>query len=346
MQGDIMARTTAATIAEIKASPHQGRPAKTIFVGGGTPTYLPTEQLVAILEAIIQAHPPTDDCEITSEANPGTIDFPKFEAMRNAGFNRLSLGAQSFQADDLVRLGRVHAPTHIAQAVAKAKAAGFASINIDLMFALPGQSPRAWQNNLETALSLKTQHLSLYCLTIEPNTRFYRHHTKGLLHLPDDEAQTQMYTQAIESTKAAGLEQYEISNFALPGHESRHNLAYWRNEEYLAYGPGAVGCFNTKQGKYRFTNLKHPEGYSSAVESGKPLHFEHEILSERDQNFERLMLGIRLNEGLDITNLNLDLSGIKKSLARDWITLQENKIFLTESGQHFCSEVTLMLAPE
>lgn len=346
MQGDIMARTTAATVAEIKASPHRGRPAKTIFVGGGTPTYLPTEQLLAILEAILEAHPPVENCEITSEANPGTIDFPKFEAMRRAGFNRLSLGAQSFQADDLVRLGRVHAPTHIAQAVSKARTAGFTNISIDLMFALPGQSPRAWQQNLETALSLKTQHLSLYCLTIEPNTRFYRHHTKGLLHLPDDDAQILMYEQAIESTRAAGLQQYEISNFALPGYESRHNLAYWRNEEYLAYGPGAVGCYHTKQGKYRYTNLKHPEGYSAAVESGNPLHFESELLSAEDQNFERIMLGLRLNEGLATDGLSLDSKGLSSAIAREWVTHLDNKIVLTKSGQHFCSEVTLMLAPE
>ncbi|MBX3114370.1 MAG: radical SAM family heme chaperone HemW [Fimbriimonadaceae bacterium] len=345
MQGDIMARTTAATIAEITNSTNRGRPAKTIFIGGGTPTYLPTEQLVAILEAVIEAHPPTEDCEITSEANPGTIDFPKFEAMRKAGFNRLSLGAQSFQADDLVRLGRVHAPTHIAQAVAKAKAAGFTSINIDLMFALPGQSPRAWQNNLETALSLGTQHLSLYCLTIEPNTRFYRHHTKGMLNLPDDEAQTQMYSKAIEVTESAGLSQYEISNFALPGNESRHNLAYWRNEEYLAYGPGAVGCYYTAQGKYRYTNLKHPEGYSTAIEDNKSLHCESEFLTESDQNFEKLMLGLRLNEGLPTTGLNLDTQGLEKSISRSWIKLDNDRLYLTQTGQHFCSEVTLLLAP-
>ncbi|ARU41591.1 hypothetical protein CCB80_10750 [Armatimonadetes bacterium Uphvl-Ar1] len=272
MSGEIMERTTATTVREIRESPHVGRPAKTIFVGGGTPTYLPTEQLVAILETVMDVHPPVDGCEITSEANPGTIDFPKFEAMRAAGFNRLSLGAQSFQTHDLIQLGRVHAPTHIAEAVQKARRAGFDNVNLDLMFALPGQSLKAWETNLATALALGTEHLSLYCLTIEQNTRFYRQNLRGMLALPDDERQTAMYDLAVERCEAAGLQQYEISNFGKPGWESRHNLAYWRSEEYLAYGPGAVGCYDREDGRYRFTNLKHPEGYSSAVEEGRPLH--------------------------------------------------------------------------
>ena len=345
MSGDIMARTTAATIKEIKASPHKGRPAKTIFVGGGTPTYLPTEQLLAILQAVIETHPPTPDCEITSEANPGTIDFPKFEAMHKAGFNRLSLGAQSFQTHDLIQLGRVHAPDHIAQAVAKARAAGFKSINIDLMFALPGQSLKAWETNLNAALSLKTDHLSLYCLTIEPNTRFYRHNLKGMLALPDDVRQTEMYDLAIKLTSEHGLDQYEISNFAKPGHESRHNRAYWHSEEYLAFGPGAVGCYLTDKGKYRYTNLKHPDGYSTAVEQNQPLHFESETLTPEDNNFEHIMMGLRLNEGLPTQNLTLDPNGIKTATERNWITQTPETITLTKEGRHFCSEVAILLAP-
>ncbi|MFM9873818.1 MAG: radical SAM family heme chaperone HemW [Fimbriimonadaceae bacterium] len=345
LSGDIMARTTAATIKEIKASPHKGRQAKTIFIGGGTPTYLPTDQLLAILEAVTESHPPTEDCEITSEANPGTIDFPKFDAMFKAGFNRLSLGAQSFQTHDLIQLGRIHAPTHIVQAVQTAKSAGFKNINIDLMFALPGQSLFAWEQNLRTALELKTQHLSLYCLTIEPNTRFYRHNLKGMLHLPDDVQQTEMYDLAIKLTKEHNLEQYEISNFALHGLESRHNLAYWHSEEYLAFGPGAVGCYQTDKGKYRYTNLKHPEGYSSAMEHGQALHFESETLTEEDNNFERIMMGLRLNEGLPTTDLQLDPKGLQKTLERNWIDQSNQKLTLTREGRHFCSEVAILLCP-
>jgi oxygen-independent coproporphyrinogen III oxidase len=345
MSGEIMVRTTAATVREIRESPHAGRPAKTIFVGGGTPTFLPTEQLVAILEAVIEVHPPVDDCEITSEANPGTIDFPKFEAMRAAGFNRLSLGAQSFQTHDLIQLGRVHAPSHIAEAVQKARRAGFDNVNLDLMFALPGQSLKAWETNLETALALGTEHLSLYCLTIEQNTRFYRQNLRGMLALPDDERQTAMYDLAVERCEAAGLQQYEISNFGRPGRESRHNLAYWRSEEYLAYGPGAVGCFDREDGRYRYTNLKHPEGYSSAVEEGRNLHFESEVLSEEDRNFERIMMGIRLNEGLDLAGVVLDQAGLGKAVDRGWVDADQGCLGLTKKGRHFCSEVAVLLCP-
>ncbi|MBS1711350.1 MAG: radical SAM family heme chaperone HemW [Armatimonadetes bacterium] len=345
LSGDIMARTSAATIQEIQQSPHRGRPAKTVFFGGGTPTYLPTGQLTAILEAIVDAHPPIEGCEITSEANPGTIDFPKFKAMREAGFNRLSLGAQSFQTHDLIQLGRIHAPDHVAQAVAKARAAGFDNLNLDLMFALPGQSLRAWRQNLETALALRPEHLSLYCLTIEPNTRFYRHHLRGLLDLPGEELQIAMYDVAIEACEGSGLYQYEISNFAKTGRQCRHNLEYWHAREYLAYGPGAVGCHAVDKGKFRYTNMKHPERYCEAIEQGLPLHCDTETLAPEDEDFERIMLGLRLNAGLPSQNLALDSKGLQTAAARGWIDRNGDKIILTGKGRHFCSEVAVLLSP-
>lgn len=337
MSGEIMDRTTRATIQEIERSPWAGRPAKTIFFGGGTPTFLPVEQMIALLDAVRRAHPPLPDAEITSEANPGTVDMPKFAAMAEAGFNRISLGAQSFVDGDLVRLGRVHRSGEIERAVAAAREAGFKNLNLDLMFALPGQSRRAWEANLDRALSLEPDHLSLYCLTLEPNTPFFKEHLRGTLTLPDEEEQVAMYDHCLERTRKAGLVHYEISNFARPGFESRHNLAYWRGEEYAGYGPGAV----ERVGMRRTTNWKHPERYIEAVESGRDLACEQDDLDEESLRLERIMLGLRLREGIPETWAAA--AGIDKMVGRGWLSQEDGKIALTAQGLHFCSEVALEL---
>jgi oxygen-independent coproporphyrinogen-3 oxidase len=338
MEGEIMSRTTAAMIEEIQRSPWRGQPAKTIFFGGGTPTYLPTEQLLAILAAVMEVHPPIEGAEITSEANPGTVDADKFSAMREAGFNRISLGAQSFLDDDLMRLGRIHVAGQIEAAVAKAREAGFDNLNLDLMFALPGQSLRAWDQNLSRAIGLEPEHLSLYCLTLEPNTPFYRQHLRGLLIQPDEDDQVEMYELARERASGAGYGHYEISNFAKPERESRHNLAYWRAESYAGYGPGAVGFMDG----VRTTNWKHPQRYIEAVESGLPTAFESETIDEATHRLEQIMLGLRLREGVPVTLA--DENGLREMAARGWIDLSNDRVVLTLDGQHFCSEVALALA--
>lgn len=332
-----MSRTTAATLREIERSERSGSPAKTIFVGGGTPTYLPAEQITSLLAGIAVIHPLSPDSEVTSESNPGTADSDKYAAMREAGFNRLSLGAQSFLDDDLLRLERVHSSDAIGNAVRKAREAGFTNINLDLMFALPGQSRYAWNRNLDRALELEPEHLSLYCLTIEPNTNFYKRHLRGELDLPDDEAQVAMYEDCLDSLDAAGYQQYEISNFAKPGYECRHNLAYWNGEEYAGYGPGAVGYLNG----VRYTNLKHPERYCDAVETGRPLRFDQEQISPQTHKVEQVMLGLRLNQGIPLCLV--DESALPKLLDRKWIEVDADRIRLTRSGRHFCSEVALEL---
>ena len=303
MTGDIMERTTHAIIKEIRQSPLRGINAKTIFFGGGTPTYLAEQQLLSILEAAIECHPPIDNCEITSEANPGTVDHQKFAAMRKAGFNRISLGAQSFLDSDLIQLDRVHKSGDIERAVGAAREAGFDNLNLDLMFALPNQSLRAWESNLTRALALQPEHLSLYCLTIEQNTAFYKKHLKGQLNLPDDETQVAMYDDCVTRTAEAGLEQYEISNFA---------------------------------------NLKHPDGYCAAVENGEKIYFEHEALTDDTLRTERIMLGLRLNQGID-QSLVKSAQNVEKLVQRDWIQIQNGQIKLSETGRHFCSEVALEL---
>lgn len=343
MSGEVIERTTQATIQEILSSPWRGRPAKTIFFGGGTPTYLSERQLCSILEAVIQVHPPIEGCEITSEANPGTVDMPKFRAMLEAGFNRISLGAQSFNTSDLIQLGRIHEPSHVGRAVETARNAGFDNVNIDLMFALPGQSLRAWKNNLELAVSLGTDHLSLYCLTIEQNTRFYKLWLKGMLDLPDDAQQTAMYDEAISVCEGAGLAQYEISNFAKPGRECEHNLCYWRSEEYASYGPGAVGCMESPEGRVRYTNTKHPDHFSTQIEKQENHWCDSEVLGQSELNTERIMMGIRLNSGLDLASVNIPSASLDKVISLGWAEVKDNILRLTPAGRHFCSEVTVHL---
>ena len=343
MDGEIMERTVAATIRQIEQSPHRGRPAKTIFFGGGTPTYLSETQVIRIFEAVQQAHPPIEGAEITSEANPGTVDMPKFAAMRKAGFNRISLGAQSFFEGDLVTLGRVHQSGHIERAVGAAREAGFDNVNLDLMFALPGQTMRAWEHNLDRAMTLQPEHLSLYCLTIEPNTAFYKKHLHGQLILPEDEDQVAMCELAEAKAKQNGYEQYEISNFAKPGRECRHNLCYWHNEEYAAYGPGAVGCLDDEVGRFRYTNLKHPERYCQAIESGEDVRFEKELLDQATQRVEKIMLGLRLNEGFDAADLGINPRDITGLVSKNWLDREGSHLRLTPEGRHFCSEAALAL---
>ncbi len=340
MDGEIKERTTVAICKEIEQSPWKGESAKTVFFGGGTPTYLEQDQLLRILDTVAAVHPIASDVEVTSEANPGTVDMPKFKSMREAGFNRISLGAQSFNEDELLVLGRVHRSGEIERAVHAAREAGFMSLNLDLMFALPDQTMRGWNSNLERALALNPDHLSLYCLTIEENTAFYKKQLRGQISLPDEDIQVEMYNECVRQTAERGFEQYEISNFARPGFECQHNLCYWRVEDYAGYGPGAVGCVDG----VRYTNTKHPVGYCEKVGAGLPLPFESEVLTEEDRRLEKIMLGLRLKEGLPLENLRIAPIGLARCLERGWIHQASNRIFLTEEGMHFCSEVSLELA--
>lgn len=343
MSGNITERTTRAMIKEISTSPHRGRKSKTVFFGGGTPTFLASNELTSCLQAVLAEHPADGDIEITSEANPGTADAHKFLDMRKAGFNRLSIGAQSFLKEDLIRLGRIHGPSEIGHAVRIARAAGFENLNLDLMFGLPGQTRKAWKTNLEFAIGLGPDHLSLYGLTIEPNTRFHKLHRRGMLDLPEEGEHVEMYEIACEAMHSAGYRQYEISNFARPGFECRHNLCYWKAEEYLGYGPGAVGCLGSTVHKTRYTNVKHPERYCDAVENGEILWCESEFVDEKTQRFEQIMLGVRLNEGLYLESEE-ERSRAERLVGRGWLESSEDKYRLTDAGRHFCSAVVAELA--
>lgn len=339
MSGAIVDRTVNAIVKEVLSKRLPAKPAKTVFFGGGTPTYLEPYAIVKIISSVLNQHPPIENCEITCEANPGTIDTPKFETLRSLGVNRISLGAQSFQNDDLVRLGRVHQSDDIERAFLLARKVGFRNINLDLMFGLPHQTLSDWEKNLKQALSLKPEHLSLYGLTIEPNTYFYKLFHKKLLPLPDDQLQTEMYDIAVSTMEDHGYHQYEISNFALDGYECQHNLAYWYGEDYAAYGPGAVECMNS----VRWTHIKHPLGYCEAVENNRSLSCEEEIISTEIRQRETIMLGLRLNKGIDVKTVILSEEALTRLSKRGLLEVNEDYLKLTPLGRHYCNQVIVEL---
>ena len=219
------------------------RRSRTIFFGGGTPSLLTVEQIKRLLSACREAFAVDEQAEITLEANPGTLSSEQLTGLRAAGINRLSLGSQSFDAELLHTLGRIHTPEEIVQALSNARAAGFRSINLDFMFGLPGQTMQHWKTTLDRALALHPEHFSLYSLIIEEGTLFYTWTNEGRIIPGDEDLCADMYEYADERLQAEGYENYEISNWALPGHQSRHNLTYWQNLPYIGMGAGAHSFF-------------------------------------------------------------------------------------------------------
>lgn len=271
-------------------------PIRSVFIGGGTPTVLSPEQLTRLLVAICTHFPDWEkDCEVTVEANPGTVDAAKLAALKEGGVNRLSIGAQSFDADVLKRLGRIHRPEDTVASVAAARRAGFDNISIDLMFGLPGQTLTSFRETLQTALALELPHYSVYSLILEENTPFFTWYQQGRLPLPDEDDELAMYELAIEEMEKAGYEHYEISNFSRPGMRSRHNLTYWLHEEYYGIGAGAHGYVR----QMRHENVGGIQDYIRLVRQGRrPVAACHPV-SRREAMENFMMLGLRLIRGVE-----------------------------------------------
>jgi oxygen-independent coproporphyrinogen-3 oxidase len=233
----------------------------TAYLGGGTPSLLPLTQVERIMTALRQRFRLVDDAEVSFEANPGTVDCPYLQALRSLGVNRLSLGVQSFHADELATLGRIHTAAEAHDAYNTARRAGFDNVNLDLIYGLPRQTMATWQDTLREAIALRPDHLSLYALTLEEGTPLADDVARGRLPLPDADLAADMYLWAEDALAAAGYQHYEISNWALPGRQCRHNLAYWLNEPYLGLGAGAHSCFDG----FRFANVKDPHRYIPLV---------------------------------------------------------------------------------
>lgn len=292
------------------------RRVSSIFFGGGTPSLMQPQTIAAILDKISALWQVAENAEITMEANPSSVEADRFKAYRAAGVNRLSLGVQALDDAELRRLGRLHDLRQALYAIELARAA-FPRLSFDLIYARPGQTEQAWEEELNRAIALAADHLSLYQLTIEEGTLFQRLYEAGRLNLPSDEAAARLYAITQEITAARGLPAYEISNYAAPGCESRHNLLYWRYHEYIGLGAGAHGRFyetgqglsqNAKQsgnkGQIPVRSVtimeKMPERWLERVERDGAGIVEEEYLTAAQQADEMLLMGLRLSDGLDI----------------------------------------------
>ena len=293
----------------------------TVFFGGGTPTELSAPTLNRLLQTIRASGKLAPDTEIALEANPENLDFAYLSELKSGGWNRLSLGAQSFSQAALEKFGRAHSPARIESVVRDARRAGFENVSLDLIYGDLFTPPSVWRETLERAVSLEVEHLSCYSLTIEPGTHFGRLAARGLLQTPDDDAQADLMDEAETVLGAAGLRRYEVSNWAKAGFECRHNLNYWRGGNYLAAGCGAHGHWNGR----RFWNVRDAKTYIARMESGEAREGE-ECLDARERLSEIVALGVRMREGFDVDELSARLELDARAL------LERPLRFLKEAG--------------
>ncbi len=290
------ARYVEALCAEIERRAEPQTRVPTIFFGGGTPTTLSAGELLRILDTVRASFAVGAGAEVTTEANPGTADVRELAALRAGGFNRISFGVQSFNDRLLRTLDRVHGADEARAAVQSAKDAGFDNINVDLMFALPRQTMADWDRSVDQAFALGLPHLSMYSLIVEEGTAFWARRERGRLPLPGEKMEAAMFARAMERAAAAGYRRYEISNYAYPGYECRHNRIYWRNEEYFGFGAGAASYLDGA----RTMNERLPGRFADRIQAGGTATVSEERLAPREAMGETMMLGLRLTEGVDL----------------------------------------------
>ncbi|PRP52821.1 coproporphyrinogen III oxidase [Bacillus halotolerans] len=317
----------------------------TIFIGGGTPTSLSEDQLKKLMDMVSRVLKPSDTLkEFAVEANPDDLSAEKLKILKEAGVNRLSFGVQTFEDDLLEKIGRVHKQKDVFASFERAREIGFENISLDLMFGLPGQTLKHLDHSLKTALSLNAEHYSVYSLIVEPKTVFYNLMQKGRLHLPAQEQEAEMYETVMSRMEAAGIHQYEISNFAKQGMESKHNLTYWSNEEYFGFGAGAHGYI----GGIRTVNVGPVKHYIDLIaEKGFPYRDTHEVTME-EQIEEEMFLGLRKTSGVSKKRFeekygrSLDklFPGVLKELSEKGLILNtESVVCLTHQGKLLGNEV-------
>ena len=279
----------------------EGRRLSSLFFGGGTPSLAPPSLIGAVIDAATGHFDVAEDAEITLEANPGTVDAGHFAGYRQAGVNRLSIGVQSFDAAELNWLERIHDGDGAVRAYDMARRAGFANVNLDLIYALPGQGLQSWMATLDQAIDLEPEHLSCYQLTVEPHTLLASRHARTPYPLPDDEQSLQFLWQTRARLATAGFEAYEISNFARPGHPCRHNDGYWLYRDYIGIGAGASGKWDGDAddgGVHRYTNVRSPEGYIKQMLLQGHAIGSDEALERRKAAAEAVWMGLRRRSGL------------------------------------------------
>ena len=317
---------------------------ETVFVGGGTPTALNEKQLEKLVSVINRQLNIDTNTEYTFEANPGDLSKEKLAILKNAGVNRLSFGVQTFNDELLKKIGRSHRAKDVFESIENAKTAGFDNISIDLIYSLPGQTKQDFIQSIQTALELGLVHYSGYSLIIEPKTVFYNLLQKGKLPLPGEDAEAEMYETLMEHMGNGGLKQYEISNFAVPGFESRHNLTYWNNEEYYGFGAGAHGYVDG----IRQSNFGPLKKYMEPLSNGElPIMDAHKVTIEEKME-EEMFLGLRKTDGVSIRHfeekfgrnpIDLFAEQIKDWNAKGLLKTDDNRIFLTRQGRLLGNEV-------
>jgi oxygen-independent coproporphyrinogen-3 oxidase len=314
----------------------RGRTVSSIFFGGGTPSLMQPSTIAGILNSIARQWRVAPDAEITMEANPTSVEADRFRGYRSAGVNRVSLGVQALDDRVLAELGRLHTAREALDAVDVARKV-FDRYSFDLIYARPGQAPNDWATELRTALAEAGEHLSLYQLTIEPDTPFAGLHAAGKLQLPDEDTARALYDTTQDICAAQGLPAYEISNHARPGGECRHNLIYWRSHEYAGIGPGAHGRLDIEGQRHATATEKRPETWLGLVEAEGHGVITDEVLTREERSDEFLLMGLRLAEGINIARYE-QISGRKLDPARIATLLEHGLVETTADG---CLRVTL-----
>jgi oxygen-independent coproporphyrinogen-3 oxidase len=313
---------------------------ETVYFGGGTPSMLPAKVFAELVWALQDTALDRDLLEFTLEVNPATVTEDKAAAWRAAGVNRISLGAQSFDATLLKTLGRQHAPEDIPATIELLRAHGFDNINIDLMFALPEQSEAKWDETLRAALACAPQHISAYALTYEEDTPFFEKLQRGD-YRQCEAREIAMFERTRDALGAAGFVDYEISNFAQPGFESRHNLAYWRGADYLGLGPSACSTI----GGRRWRNVPDTRAYAERISLGESVRGEFEDLDPATRTKERIMFGLRMREGVPRAEFGSDAARLKElaALAANGLAFEEEgRVRLTARGKLVADSVAAM----
>jgi oxygen-independent coproporphyrinogen-3 oxidase len=317
----------------ILRSPESISPLQTIYFGGGTPSILTIEELGLIFEAIHYHYQVTSDCEISFEANPEDINPENLAAWKALGINRLSIGLQTFSNEDLLWMNRAHQVKDGLEGIKLAQNLGFDNISVDLIYGLPGQSLAAWEASLAAVFKLRVQHLSAYCLTIEPKTALNHLVRKKKLQPADEVLQSAQFLSLLDKSKTFGFEQYEISNFSLQGFHSKHNSSYWKFEPYIGIGPSA----HSFDGKKRRWNVRNNTIYTKNVGKNESW-YESEFLSENEYRNEQILLGLRTIWGLDVRTLKSTFTTKEKAQIKEfallgWLSWEKDQIALTQEGK-------------
>lgn len=319
------------------ASPAERPQLSTIYFGGGTPSLMTPSSAAGIIELAGDLWRITSDIEITMEANPASSEAARFADVRAAGVNRLSLGVQSLRDESLKFLGRLHDVAEAKKALAAAQKI-FPRVTFDLIYALPHQKLADWQAELREALAFGASHMSLYQLTIEPQTQFATLYAAGKIRMPDEDISAEFYDATCEMMAAAGLPPYEVSNYAAPGQESRHNLIYWRYGQYAGLGPGAHGRLDLADGRYATAAIKKPRLWRDAITNEGHGFEVMEMVDPREAAEEHLLMNLRLREGLDLAayegrwNVTISREKIAELQGMGLICLTDGRLAATPDG--------------